>query len=305
MKKFFRNYFSFNQVELKGIRVLLVILVILIAFYFLMPFIFQKKSNFDFTSYKEQVKAFMDSAIVDSSFENQEYYHKKYNDYISREYNVENNGANFQMTSFDPNGLPKEIWIQMGLSEKQAQVIKNYEAKGGKFKTKEDVKKQFVISEVFYAKIEPYIVFAEINDELVSEQAPLSIDVNHATKEDFMLINGVKDYLADGIIKYRERLGGFISIEQLKEVKYLSERIYNDITPHCFITSYSIRKLNINLAEWKEFATHPYIGGDLATKIIDYRKQHGIFKSADNFKKSGLVDDMLYAKLVPYLSFSH
>lgn len=304
MKKFFRNYFSFNQVELKGIRVLLVILVVLIVFYFLMPVFFQKKSTFDFASYKEQVAAFMDSAKVDTVFD--DYEDRKYHYYAKNNKTwPENNKNNFKMKTFDPNGLPIEIWVQMGLSEKQAQVIKNYETKGGKFKTKADVKKQFVISDEFYSKIEPYIVFAEINDNVLSEHIPLSIDINHATKEDFMLLSGVKDYLAVGIIKYRERLGGFMSIEQLIEVKYLSEKIYKDITPHCFITSYSIRKLNINLAEWKEFATHPYIGGDLATKIIDYRKQHGIFKSAGDLKKSGLVDDVLYAKLVPYLSFTH
>jgi competence protein ComEA len=66
-----------------------------------------------------------------------------------------------------------------------------------------------------------------------------------------------------------------------------------------------VKKININLGEWKEFAGHPYMGGELAGKIIDYRKKHGIFRSAEDFKASGLVDEHLYTKLVPYLSFTH
>ncbi len=304
MKNFFRNYFSFNQIELKGIRVLLIILCVLIVVYFITPLLLHKNEKFDFSKYKTEVDSFMATAVVDTSFEddgNNNY--KKYSKSNYKDFVDEND--NVVMKPFDPNGLPVEIWIKMGLSEKQAQTIKNYEAKGGRFKTKEDVKKQFVISDDFYKKIEPYIIFAEINDEVNSEHTPLSIDVNHATKEDFMLLNGVKDYLADGIVKYRERLGGFNNIGQLKEVKYLSERIYSDIQAHCFISAYSVHKININLAEWTDFAKHPYLGGEVATKIIDYRKKHGIFKNADDFKRSGLVDETVYVKLVPYLSFSH
>ena len=305
MKKFFRDYFSFNQVELKGIRVLLVILVVLVITYFLVPMAIPNSPNFDASIYQAQVDSFMASATIDTSFdERSEPGRRKY----TRLYDDKDQRGkinDFIMKPFDPNGLPLEVWMQMGLSQKQAQVIKNYEAKGGKFRTKEDVKKQFVISEEFYRKIEPYIVFTEMNNDVNAEHVPLSVDINHATKEDFMLLDGVKDYLAEGIVKYREKLGGFTTVDQLKEVKYLSERIFNTIRPHCLVTPYTTRKVNINLAEWKEFATHPYIGGELAYDIIDYRKQHGIFKNAQDFKQSGLVDEALYAKLVPYLSFTH
>jgi len=303
LKKFFKDYFTFNQVELKGVKVLLVVMVLLTITYFLMPLFIIKNEKFDAQKYQAEVDSFMASAVVDTS-ENDDNYnnYKKYN---YKKFSSNNKEDGFIMKPFDPNGLPKEVWMQMGLSDKQAQVIKNFEAKGGKFKTKEDVKKQFVISEEFYKKIEPYLVFAEINDEVNSEHPALSIDINHATREDFMLINGIKDYLADAIIKYRQRLGGFVAMEQLKELKYLSEYIYNNLTPHCFITAYSVKKISINIAEWKELAPHPYIGGEVATKIIDHRKKHGLFKNAEDFKKSGLVDEAVYTKLVPYLSFSN
>ncbi len=298
MKKFFRDYFSFNQVELKGIRVLLIILVALVVIYFLMPVFLNRKEKFDFTLYKTEVDSFMASATIDSIDEKKEY--KKYNRYRSERTSY----SDFQMKPFDPNGLPLEIWIEMGLSEKQAQVIKNYEAKGGKFRKKEDVKKQFVISDKFYQKIEPYLIFAEMNDEVNPEHTPLSIDINHAPKEDWVLLNGIGDKLADRIIQYRDQLGGFHSVDQLKEVWGLKEETFNTIQSHCFITTYSLKKIPINLADNNELYQHPYIR-KLASSIIDYRKKHGIFNSAEDFKRSGLVDETLYVKLVPYLSFIH
>jgi competence protein ComEA len=303
VKSFFRNYFVFNQVELKGIRILLGVMIFFAVVYFLMPLFMGGKQKFDGSAYQASVDSFMRNTIADTSWDWEDRtYPPRYAD--KREF-TNKEEADFVMKPFDPNGLPKEIWMEMGLSEKQAQVIKNYESKGGKFKTKEDVKKQFVITDEFYRKIEPYILFAEINDEVNSEHAALSLDINHANKEDFMLINGIKDYLAEDIIKYRSRLGGFTTMEQLKEIKYLSQKVYDNLIPHCFITSYSVKKIHINLAEWKELAPHPYIGGDVATKIVDYRKKNGLFKNAEDFKRSGLVDEALYAKLVPYLSFMH
>ena len=307
MKKFFRDYFSFNQVELKGVRVLLILIAGLMLFYLVMPLFFSATPKVDVSEYRKQVNNFMASAeydTIDYKDDSQKRHKQIYSSNFKQNWS-KGDKPGFVMKPFDPNGLPLEIWIAMGLSEKQAMVIKNYENKGGKFKTKDDVKKQFVISEGFYKKIEPFIVFAEMNDEVTTAHTPLSLDINHATQEDFMLLKGVKDYLAEGIIKYRTRLGGFTSVEQMKEVKYLSEKIFNDIEPYCFITNYSVQKIQVNVAEWKEFAMHPYIGGELATKITNYRKEHGVFKNADVFKKSGLVDEPLYAKLVPYLSFSH
>jgi competence protein ComEA len=304
VKKFFKDYFIFNQVELKGIRFLLGIMVLLAAIYFLMPLFVGGNVPFDPSRYQAQVDSFVQSSTIDSTRDDERYSYKKYNSTGKKNFS-ENRGNDFDMKPFDPNGLPKEIWMQMGLSEKQAQVIKNYELKGGKFRTKEDVKKQFVITEEFFNKIEPFLVFAEINDEVNSEHSTLSVDINHAPREDWILLNGIGEKMADRIISYREKLGGFYSVEQLQEVYGLPETTFVKIKSHCFVTSYSLRKININLAEYKELHQHPYINDDLPAKIIDYRKKQGLFKNADDFKRSGLVDEGLYTKLVPYLSFSH
>src|SRR5580698_1901274 len=49
------------------------------------------------------------------------------------------------MFPFNPNNLSVQQWEQLGLSERQANVIKHYEAKGGRFYDKEDVKKIYAL----------------------------------------------------------------------------------------------------------------------------------------------------------------
>lgn len=298
MKKFLRDYFSFNQVELKGIRILLVFLFLLVVFYLVSPSIFQQKRNENYASFRAEVDTFLAHSYVDTT--EQRFQKKNWNSYSQK---FPNKNQAFELQPFDPNGLPLEVWVQMGLSEKQAMVIKNYEAKGGRFRNKEDVKRQYVISNTFYQRIEPYLVFASLNDEIYEEHKTLSVDINHATESDWELLNGIGTTLAGRIIKYRDKLGGFYSVEQLKEVYGLKPETYQLIQPHCIVTPYSLRQININLASNNELFAHPYIG-KLAGAIIQYRKQKGPFKNQLEFKNARLVDDTIYVKLVPYLQFT-
>ncbi len=48
---------------------------------------------------------------------------------------------------------------------------------------------------------------------------------------------------------------------------------------------HAVDKVNINTATEKELATLPGIGKGIATRIVEYRKAHGGFKSIDELKK--------------------
>ena len=58
---------------------------------------------------------------------------------------------------FNPNQLPADQWIKMGFTDKQVRSIKKYETKGGRFYTKQDVKKLWAISPEEYSIIESFI----------------------------------------------------------------------------------------------------------------------------------------------------
>lgn len=118
---------------------------------------------------------------------------------------------------FNPNGLSLEDWMKLGLSYKQALSIKKYEDKGGRFLKKEDLKKMYVISEEVYRTLEPYISIPKIdvNRNLKPELGKagivsLSIDINSVDSSTIQLIKGIGPAYASRIIRYRDRLGGFI-----------------------------------------------------------------------------------------------
>ena len=55
------------------------------------------------------------------------------------------------------------------------------------------------------------------------------ISLNTATKEELMMLPGIGDAKADSIIKYREEVGAFQSIEELKEVSGIGDAIFDQI----------------------------------------------------------------------------
>src|SRR5690606_3068021 len=79
----------------------------------------------------------------------------------------ENTSESDSLFPFNPNNLSIEKWQLLGLSEAQAQIIKKYEAKGGKFKTKSDVAKMYSVSKPMYEKLEPFIL---LPDKLIKEE---------------------------------------------------------------------------------------------------------------------------------------
>src|SRR5690606_16919999 len=73
---------------------------------------------------------------------------------------------------FDPNGFPVSDWERLGLTEKQIRMIRNYEAKGGRFRKKEDFAKIYAISSADYARLAPYIRIRETTPVNGKRNAP-------------------------------------------------------------------------------------------------------------------------------------
>lgn len=209
---------------------------------------------------------------------------------------------------FNPNNLPSEDWQRLGFSEKQANVIKNYESKGGKFRSKEDVKKMFCISEKDYNRIEPFINIPATKPDFPEkekrkfERPPLLVDIGTADSLELDKLRGIGPGFARRISIYRDKLGGFTNKEQLLEVWGLSDSLYQTLLPNIFLKdSTNIRKVNLNTADFNTLRIHPYIGYQLAGVVLNYRKQHKGFHSIDEIKKIPLVNEELYRKLAPYL----
>lgn len=132
------------------------------------------------------------------------------------------------------------------------------------------------------------IALLEKNLTLLQENARKAtlIDINSASAAELQAIAGITQQLAIRILRYRDKLGGFVTSQQYKEVYGLSSplqvRLIHSTTIH---PSYSPKKLSLNQASFKSLIAHPYITAPMAKAIIHYRKKQGKFTTLRALQK--------------------
>lgn len=129
-----------------------------------------------------------------------------------------------------------------------------------------------------------------------------TIELNSADTSNFKMIPGIGTGYANKIVKYRNLLGGFYSIDQLKEVWGVDDELYVKIVP--FLTlSPQIHKINLNNLELKELNRHPYLNYKQAKVIVDIRDRKGKIESIDRLAMLEEFSSLDIERLSPYLSF--
>lgn len=210
---------------------------------------------------------------------------------------------------FDPNTASIEDWKKLGLKEKTAKTIKHYLEKGGHFKNKEDIRKIYGISSARADSIIPYVRFEKKptpsfenrSFAFPKKQIPYKIEINSADSAAFEKLYGIGPALASRIVKYRTKLGGFFTVEQIAEVWGLPDSIFVKLQQQLFCKEQNIVKYNINEATFEQMKTHPYFGYTVARALIRYREQHGDFSSLEDVQRILSIDEEKYNKIVRYL----
>jgi competence protein ComEA len=219
---------------------------------------------------------------------------------------------------FDPNKATSDDWERLGLKEKTAQTILNYLGKGGKFRKPKDLQKIYGLRQTDYERLEPYIrieSFADRNpletfpsiqkgsDELKPNTSRYSqIEINSADTSSFISLPGIGSKLAARIVNFRDKLGGFYSIDQISETYGLPDSTFQNIKQWLKLDNTPVKKININTATVDEMKTHPYIKYSLANPIVAYRNEHGQFSKIEDIKNVMAVTEDIYKKIEPYLS---
>jgi competence protein ComEA len=214
---------------------------------------------------------------------------------------------------FDPNSATSDELKSLGFSEKLATRIINYRTKGGKFRIKTDLMKLYGMDSLLYEKLAPYIQLPdqfekpkfekkEFADRKPKEK-PQKFNLNEADTIQLEKIYGIGPALAKRIVKYRDKLGGFVSQDQLKEVYGLDTAVVKKITEASYLSDPpGVKKINLNTADEKILTTHPYFGRKIASAIVAYRFQHGNFKSVDDLSKIPLIDKNNLGRVLPYVT---
>lgn len=217
-------------------------------------------------------------------------------------------GALFE---FDPNTASLADWQKLGLNERTGKTIIKYVSKGGKFYRPEDLQKIWGMPEGFYERVKGYVRIAPVarnypayeNKPLVREERkPAVVNVNEADTTALITLPGIGSKLSARIINFREKLGGFYSVEQIGETWGLPDSTFQKLKPRFQVNGSDVRKMNVNTATKDELKAHPYIKWNLANAIVEYRNQHGAFKSLEELKNVVLVDEATFNKIVHYLS---
>jgi competence ComEA-like helix-hairpin-helix protein len=144
-------------------------------------------------------------------------------------------------------------------------------------------------------------------DRLFPEQRyvrkpPSPIDINTADTTAFIALPGIGSRLAGRIIHFREKLGGFYSIEQISEVYGLADSVFQKIKPFLRYSTSDIKRININTASLEELKAHPYIRYTIGNSIVNYRAQHGAFTNIEDLRKIVTITNDVFEKIISYLT---
>lgn len=213
---------------------------------------------------------------------------------------------------FDPNTASQEQLQSLGLSQFMATRIINYRSKGGKFRIRTDLKKVYGIDTLWFKRVLSYIDLPDVKPaNSVAVQKPsafekknkVTFDLNEADTSQLIKLYGIGPKLAIRIVKYRDKLGGFVNMSQLKEVYGLDTVVVSRIAEMTFIDrNFVPARLNINQLTEKELAAHPYLNWKIAKAITAYRFQHGSFRSLDDLAHVKLIDEQVLEHIRPYLT---
>ena len=218
---------------------------------------------------------------------------------------------------FDPNTADSAQLRRLGLQDWQIRNIYKYRAHGGVYRRKEDFARLYGLTVKDYRRLEPYIRISDdyrpaatlLTDSVRHERDTLRYPVKLAEGETIVLngadttqlkkVPGIGSYYAREIVRYGERLGGYVSVDQLDEI---------DDFPHAAKKYFSIRqpvtrKLRINSLSLQELRRHPYINYYQAKAIVDYRRLKGPIESLQQLRLSADFPPEAISRLEPYVEY--
>jgi competence protein ComEA len=311
LKTIVTGYLSFTRKERTGILVLLTIIVASAALPFLFPLLQNKRVV---AAPAQDEMAALSLKEKDTGSYTRTGYQRERNGYPA----YRNNRAaapNGELFYFDPNTASAADWERLGLRNKTIATIQNYLAKGGHFYQPEDIGKIWGLHDDEVARLLPYVRIAASakserydrpmvyeKKEYAYEKKIRTVDINHADTSAFIELPGIGSKLAGRIVAFRNKLGGFYSVNQIAETYGLADSVFQKIKDRLVLDGTGVTPLNINTATLEQLKQHPYIRFQLANAIVQYRGQHGPFAKVEDLRKIMLITEEAYSKVAPYLT---
>ncbi len=200
---------------------------------------------------------------------------------------------------FNPNYLSDYQGYVLGMSTQEIDKLIAYRNSGKFVNSTHEFQQVTGVSDSLLTTLSPYFKFPAWvvakqsakntpDDKLTSSSVSQAVkkDINTATAEELKTINGIGEALSERIVKFRNRLGGFLMDEQLYDVYGLSVPVVKSVLErYTVLTPPKVQKINLNTASAKELASIVYIPYKVTASIIAYRDSVGSIRSVEELTK--------------------
>ena len=216
-----------------------------------------------------------------------------------------------ELFPFDPNTADSTTLLRLGLSPYLVRSIYRYRAHGGVFYSKEDFARFRGLTAGDYRRLASYIHIGSdyrpaaflVAPDTVHRKVKLTtgehVELNTTDTAKLQLVPGIGPHYSKEIIRYGQRLGGYVSVDQLDEIEGFPPAAKQYFT----ITAASPVLLNVNRLSINELRRHPYISYFQAKAIVEYRRLHGPLTTLDALRLHRDFPAEAIERLRPYVTF--
>jgi competence protein ComEA len=319
MKDRIKDYFAFNRKEQRGLIILLGLLLLSVLINLFLPRLVPEK-EFDISPFQKEVSTFVASVEKLDSAEKTK--SQKFTNNFPEDKGTDLSSFMASPFYFDPNELSEQKWVDMGIGAKIARNITRYRQKGGTFRDKEGLGRIYGMNDSVFAILKPFIRIKEIEKDPSSNYLDdynikdsiephknykkyktdtLIIELNSSDSASLLALRGIGPYYAGRIIKYREILGGYTSVEQLMEIRGMDSIRYNQFREQVTVNPQLVKKIDLNSVNFKELLRHPYFEYYLVKAIFNFKDGIKAYDSVGQLRKIPVMYEELFDKISPYL----
>ena len=126
------------------------------------------------------------------------------------------------------------------------------------------------------------------------------MDVNEADTTLLRRIPGVGEKISEAIVRYRQQLGGYYSVEQLLEISIVSPELLEWFT---ISSPTAVQKMNLNQASFQALNSHPYISYEQTKSLLQYIRLYGEVKEEVTLLSIGVFTKEELERLRPYIAY--
>ena len=270
-----RTFFNFTREQRTGVFALFVIIILLQMIYFFADVSFETKE------YPDKQKWLSLQSKVDSM-------------------KVDNNRKLTKMYLFNPNFITDYRGYKLGMSVKEIDRLLAFRKQDKYVNSPKEFQNITKISDSLLNVMAPFFKFPDWvnnkkefkefkkypNQAFAKKEKIVLIDINQASKDDLIKIYGIGEAISLRILKQKESLGGFVSMEQMKDVWGLSPEVIENLNTHFKVSVLpNFKKIDINNASLKELSQFYYFRYALAKEIVTYRSMRGNINNIEDLTK--------------------